>query len=191
MDNRLIDADEQIAAGPAPRIATELPGPRSRELLARGAATLYPGLQHGLAPFVVASKSGHTITDVDGNVFVDLVSASGSVPLGAARAELIEPAVDVGDRVAALRGDDERGEAVLQAGVERRVAAGKQLAAARPGQVGRDPRGGCGLFVCVDKAIIHRYSKRGRVLLRPTALRDPQVRATILSRNCSTIHQLR
>ncbi len=48
---------------------------------------------HSLAPFVVASKSGHTVTDVDGNVFVDLVSASGSVPLGAAREDLIEPAV--------------------------------------------------------------------------------------------------
>ncbi len=89
MHNRAIEEPEEIA----PRIATELPGPRSRELLARGEQVLYPGLSAGLAPFVVASKSGHTVTDVDGNVFVDLVSASGSVPAGAARAELIDAAV--------------------------------------------------------------------------------------------------
>ena len=69
----------------APLIVTELPGPRSRELLERGSRTLYAGLAGGLAPLVVARKDGHTVTDVDGNVFVDLASASASVPLGAGR----------------------------------------------------------------------------------------------------------
>ncbi len=89
MDNPAIDTPGESA----PLIVTELPGPRSRELLARGDGVLYPGLSEGLAPFVVASKSGHTVTDVDGNVFVDLISASGSVPAGAARPELIDAAV--------------------------------------------------------------------------------------------------
>ena len=78
---------------PAPAVSTELPGPRSRELLDRGARVFYKGLADELAPFVVESKSGYTVTDVDGNVFFDLASASASVPLGATRADLIDPAV--------------------------------------------------------------------------------------------------
>ncbi len=78
----------------APRIVTDPPGPRSRELLDRGARTLYRGLAGDLAPLVVARKDGHTVTDVDGNVYLDLASASASVPLGAGRADLIEPAVE-------------------------------------------------------------------------------------------------
>jgi 4-aminobutyrate aminotransferase-like enzyme len=78
-------------AGPV--IGVEPPGPRSRELLGRGARTLYPGLAGDLAPLVVESKSGFEVTDVDGNVYWDLASASGSVPLGAARADLLDAAI--------------------------------------------------------------------------------------------------
>ncbi len=78
----------------APDVRTELPGPRSRELLARGQALFYKGLGDELAPLVLDRKSGHTVTDVDGNVFLDLASASASVPLGAGREDLIGPAVD-------------------------------------------------------------------------------------------------
>jgi len=83
----------------APLILTELPGPRSRELLERGSRTLYAGLAGGLAPLVVARKDGHTVTDVDGNVFVDLASASASVPLGAGRDDLIDPAIEAIRRI--------------------------------------------------------------------------------------------
>ncbi len=76
-----------------PRVNGELPGPRSRELLDRGAKLFYRGLADGLAPLVVDHKDGHTVTDVDGNVFLDLASASASVPIGACREDLIEPAV--------------------------------------------------------------------------------------------------
>lgn len=79
--------------GDAPRIIVEPPGPKSAELLARGERSLYPGLSHDLAPLVAASKSGYTVTDVDGNVFLDCASASASVPLGACRDDLIEAAV--------------------------------------------------------------------------------------------------
>jgi 4-aminobutyrate aminotransferase-like enzyme len=78
----------------APRIAVPPPGPRSRELLRRAEGMFYPGTGHGLAPFVVARKDGHTITDVDGNVYLDLISASASVPLGAGRADIVAPAVE-------------------------------------------------------------------------------------------------
>ena len=99
MDNRLIDqpADSTDTGtdASAPRIVTELPGPRSRELLARGRATSSTRASPTASLRSSSSrKAGHTVTDVDGNVFVDLASASGSVPLGAARADLIDPAVE-------------------------------------------------------------------------------------------------
>ncbi len=70
------------------------PGPKSRELLNRGEAVLYPGLAHGLAPFVAERKGGWSITDVDGNVFLDMVSASASVPFGAGRPDLVGAAAE-------------------------------------------------------------------------------------------------
>ena len=60
-------------------------------------ATAYPGLSHGLTPLALASKRGWTVTDVDGNVYLDCASASASVPLGAGRAG----AARAGDRGAA------------------------------------------------------------------------------------------
>jgi len=71
-----------------------VPGPRSAELLAAQDKVFYPGLTGDGYPFVARSKSGWTVTDVDGNVFVDLVSASASVPIGAGRAELVTPAAE-------------------------------------------------------------------------------------------------
>ena len=69
-------------------------GPRSRELLDRARRTLYAGTAGGLAPFVLGRKAGHTIEDVDGNVYLDLISASASVPLGACREDILEPAIE-------------------------------------------------------------------------------------------------
>lgn len=77
-----------------PHLLTELPGPRSRELLAEISGLFYPGLSAGLAPFVADRKEGWTIIDVDGNRIADLASASASVPLGAGRRELLEPAIE-------------------------------------------------------------------------------------------------
>jgi 4-aminobutyrate aminotransferase-like enzyme len=77
-----------------PRIVTPPPGPKSSELLARAEQTFYLGTAQGVAPLVLASKSGYTVTDVDGNVYLDMASASATVPLGAGRADLLDPAID-------------------------------------------------------------------------------------------------
>ena len=77
----------------APRIVAEPPGPRSREILDRIERTAYPGTAGGLAPLALAEKVGWTVTDLDGNVYLDCASASASVPLGAGRPELLEPAI--------------------------------------------------------------------------------------------------
>jgi 4-aminobutyrate aminotransferase-like enzyme len=76
-----------------PHVVDPPPGRVSRELLARADGVLYPGLAHGLAPFVVDRKDGWTVTDVDGNVYLDMVSASASVPFGAGRADVTEAAI--------------------------------------------------------------------------------------------------
>jgi 4-aminobutyrate aminotransferase-like enzyme len=78
----------------APKIVTDIPGPRSREILGRLDGVLYPGTAHDLAPFVIARKDGYTVTDVDGNVFWDFVSASASVPLGAGRGDILDPSLE-------------------------------------------------------------------------------------------------
>jgi 4-aminobutyrate aminotransferase / (S)-3-amino-2-methylpropionate transaminase / 5-aminovalerate transaminase len=62
-------------------IRTELPGPRSREILERERyAVARPLIVHG--PIVADHARGSTITDVDGNTFVDFVGGVGVVNVG-------------------------------------------------------------------------------------------------------------
>jgi 4-aminobutyrate aminotransferase-like enzyme len=78
----------------APVIRIEPPGPRSRAILERIDRHAYPGFVGGLTPLALASKRAWTVTDVDDNVYLDLASASASVPLGAGREEILAPAID-------------------------------------------------------------------------------------------------
>jgi 4-aminobutyrate aminotransferase-like enzyme len=78
----------------APRIQGPLPGPRSREEIEAQRSVFYAGQTHGSYPFVAARKHGWLVEDLDGNVFVDLVSSSASVPFGAGRADLVEAATE-------------------------------------------------------------------------------------------------
>ena len=52
-----------------------------------------PRPSEGLTPLAVARKRAYTVEDMDENVYLDLASASASVPLGAGRDDLIDPAV--------------------------------------------------------------------------------------------------
>lgn len=56
-------------------LKTEVPGPKSRELRAREDEHLSPGLQGFalMAGIVVDHARGSTVTDVDGNVFIDII----------------------------------------------------------------------------------------------------------------------
>jgi len=82
-----------------PHVRTALPGPRSRELLADRDRLAYRPLSdpHGEVPFVLARKHDWILEDVDGNTFVDHVSAWGATPLGATPEAVIE-AVDEAQR---------------------------------------------------------------------------------------------
>jgi 4-aminobutyrate aminotransferase-like enzyme len=76
----------------APAMVVDPPGPKSKAILERIERTAYPGLSAGLAPMAIAEKRAWTVADVDGNVYLDLASASASVPLGAGRPEVIAAA---------------------------------------------------------------------------------------------------
>jgi 4-aminobutyrate aminotransferase len=60
-----------LGAAEAPRLITELPGPKAREILERDARTTSPSLPRAY-PFVPARGAGSVLEDVDGNRFLDL-----------------------------------------------------------------------------------------------------------------------
>ena len=81
-----------------PRIVATPPGPRTAELQAGLRSVLYPGLAKDLGPFVIRRKSGWEVEDVDGNVYLDMLSAMASVPLGSARPDVTDAAVSALER---------------------------------------------------------------------------------------------
>ncbi|GAA2134563.1 aspartate aminotransferase family protein [Nocardioides bigeumensis] len=86
--------DFPVSPDQAPRVSGSLPGPLSRAELDAQGEVFYAGLTHGTYPFVARRKSGWLVEDLDGNVFVDLVSSSASVPFGAGRADLVAVAAE-------------------------------------------------------------------------------------------------
>ncbi|MBN8867580.1 MAG: aminotransferase class III-fold pyridoxal phosphate-dependent enzyme, partial [Solirubrobacterales bacterium] len=94
-----MDLEPDPTGQPLPPVPGDLPGPRSAAELARLGELVYPGTSAHLAPLVISSKTGYLVEDLDGNTFVDLVSSSASVPLGAGREDLIEPMVEALRRI--------------------------------------------------------------------------------------------
>lgn len=72
------------SGGGTPRVLTELPGPRSRELMDRARPHLNAAiLEHTNWPFVETGRDGYFIVDADGNRFIDMITAWGASPYGA------------------------------------------------------------------------------------------------------------
>ncbi|HTU27925.1 MAG TPA: aminotransferase class III-fold pyridoxal phosphate-dependent enzyme [Solirubrobacteraceae bacterium] len=82
-----------FAGRSVPDVRHTPPGPRSAELLERQRAVMYPGFADHVAPFVMSRKHGWVVEDLDENLYLDMASASASVPLGAGREETLEPAI--------------------------------------------------------------------------------------------------
>ena len=78
-----------MATTRAIHLSTEIPGPRSRELLARERAVIAPALIVHL-PIVVADAANAAITDVDGNTFIDFAGGVGVVNVGHAHPRVVE-----------------------------------------------------------------------------------------------------
>ncbi len=71
----------RIAPSRSIRLRTEIPGPRSREILARREAAVGTGLSRS-TPVVAAKAHGALVTDVDDNVFIDFAGGIGVLIAG-------------------------------------------------------------------------------------------------------------
>ena len=70
-------------------LRTEIPGPRSRALVARREAACPPGAAK-LTPIAIESAHGAVVTDVDGNRFLDLAGGIGTLAVGHTPAAVVE-----------------------------------------------------------------------------------------------------
>ena len=80
-----------MAATRVIELRTEIPGPRSRELLAREGESVARALQVHL-PIFAAYAEGATITDVDGNRFIDFAGGVGVQNVGYGHPRIVEAA---------------------------------------------------------------------------------------------------
>ena len=81
-----------MAATRTIELKTEVPGPRSREVLERLAASVAAPLQITF-PIAAAHAHGSTITDVDGNVFIDFAGGVGCLNVGHTHPHVVAAAV--------------------------------------------------------------------------------------------------
>ena len=88
-----------MAATRTIELRTEIPGPRSREVLARLAASVSPALAITF-PVVAADARGALITDVDGNVFIDFTGGVGCLNVGHAHPHVVAAAQEQLERFA-------------------------------------------------------------------------------------------
>jgi 4-aminobutyrate aminotransferase / (S)-3-amino-2-methylpropionate transaminase / 5-aminovalerate transaminase len=70
-------------------IRTEIPGPKSRELLARREASVPRGLGRS-TPVAIASGHGALVKDVDGNTLIDLAGGIGALAVGHTPAPVVD-----------------------------------------------------------------------------------------------------
>ena len=80
-----------MAATRAIELRTEIPGPRSREILVRKEQVIADPLSIYL-PIVIEEGRGATLTDVDGNTFIDFTGGVGCLNVGHSHPRLIEAA---------------------------------------------------------------------------------------------------
>jgi 4-aminobutyrate aminotransferase / (S)-3-amino-2-methylpropionate transaminase / 5-aminovalerate transaminase len=78
-----------VAATRAIQLLTEIPGPRSRAILERKDRVVADPLAIYL-PVVVADARGSTLTDVDGNTFIDFAGGVGCLNVGHAHPRVVE-----------------------------------------------------------------------------------------------------
>lgn len=79
-------------------LVTEVPGPKSRELVARREAAMAPGAAK-LTPLAVAHAHGARVTDVDGNTFLDFAGGIGTLAVGHTPADVVAAVKDQADRL--------------------------------------------------------------------------------------------
>ncbi len=78
---------------PTIRLNTEIPGPKSKALLERRQRAVSRGLATA-HPLFIEQSSGATITDVDGNTFIDFTGGIGALNVGHTRPEVVNAAIE-------------------------------------------------------------------------------------------------
>jgi 4-aminobutyrate aminotransferase/(S)-3-amino-2-methylpropionate transaminase len=86
-----------VAATRTIELKTELPGPRSREVLERLGRSVAAPLALTF-PVVVAEGRGATITDLDGNTFIDFAGGVGCLNVGHSHPHVVQAAQEQLDR---------------------------------------------------------------------------------------------
>jgi len=86
-----------MATTRAIELKTEIPGPRSREILARLRASVAAPLSITF-PIAAAAAHGATLTDADGNTFVDFAGGVGCLNVGHSHPHVIQAAQEQLDR---------------------------------------------------------------------------------------------
>ncbi|MGH2358106.1 MAG: aminotransferase class III-fold pyridoxal phosphate-dependent enzyme [Candidatus Limnocylindria bacterium] len=96
----------QAARDPrAPRIVTELPGPKARALIARDAIVASPSLTRAY-PLVAESGSGWVVTDVDGNRFIDFAAGIAVCSTGHAHPQVVAAIREQAERLIHIAATD-------------------------------------------------------------------------------------
>ena len=80
------------------RLKTAVPGPLSRALAARRDAAVPRGIGHS-TPVYARSARGATVTDVDGNVFIDFAGGIGTLNVGHANPDVVRAAAEQLERM--------------------------------------------------------------------------------------------
>src|SRR4249919_2339014 len=80
-----------VAVTRASELRTEIPGPRSREILERKARVIADPLSI-YQPLVIAEGHGALLTDVDGNTFVDFTGGIGCLSVGHSHPQVVAAA---------------------------------------------------------------------------------------------------
>lgn len=89
----------------APHIATELPGPKARALIARDAAVASPSLTRAY-PLVADHGSGYVVTDVDGNRFLDFAAGIAVASTGHSHPKVVAAIKEQADRLIHIAATD-------------------------------------------------------------------------------------
>lgn len=107
------------------QIKTEIPGPRSREIVARREAAMPTGAAK-LTPIAVESAHGAVVTDVDGNQFLDFAGGIGMLAVGHTPARVVRALQDQAAKLVHV--------CAIVASYESAVAVAERLNALVPGE---------------------------------------------------------
>jgi len=89
----------------APRLVTELPGPKARAIIERDARVVSPSYTRDY-PLVIARGEGAVVEDVDGNLFLDCTAGIAVNATGHAHPAVVEAIVDQARRFLHMSGTD-------------------------------------------------------------------------------------